>query len=219
MSIATEQEFQGFAEAKVQKQPTLACVGTVDEVGDGKVSESGLYVVQPFKLRAKTPGRNVSTNILYRPEWLNPNFDPNSLEAADTEEDNSGSRMLSVYRRHINVKGGVSSLAGLSGSAAGFKRLAHSLLNLTDEQKEQPAVVSAMLRDFFTVKNEGVDVGYILRQRRDQVGENEEGKKIYELANGYEVNEYFFPTAEKLKALRQRAERSKGTFKFAFDEE
>jgi hypothetical protein len=228
MSTAT-QTLQGFSEAKVQKLPSLACIGYVDEVGEGKVSSTGNYVVQPIKLRAHTPGRNANTNILYRPEWLDPNFEPNDLDELGEEgsdERKQGKSMLSVYRRNIAERGKISALKGLAGSEENFAQLANILVTLprdlstTDGSTAFVMAVSQNLRDFLTVRNEGVDIGYILRQRQDKAGEDENGKTIYELANGYEVQEYFFPSPEKLKSLRQRAAKTKdGAFKIAFDED
>lgn len=216
MSTATQETFQGFAEASVQKIPTLACVGYVDEVGEGKLSESQNYVVQPITIRPYGPGRTVVHRILYRPEWLESNFNPDSL----SEYGDDGAKMLSVYRRNINVKGGISALKGLAGSEEAFKALAAKLLSLTD--KSIPSVSSA-IRDFFTANKESenpIQVGYVLRQRKDKAGEDENGKQQYELANGYEVAEFFFDTADARKKLKQRATRSKdGSFKIAFDED
>ena len=211
MSTATQETFTGFAEAKVSKLPALSCVGTVEEVGEGKLSSTENYVVQPISIRATGPGRSITFRILYRPEWFEPTFDPNSLEEYGPE----GSKMLAVYRKNIAAKGGIAALKGLAGSEENYVKLAKALLTAQDKSIEG---VRETLRTFFSEND--VEVGYVLKQRKDKVGEDENGKGIYELANGYEVGEFYFPTAENLKKQVQRANRSKdGSFRVAFDQE
>lgn len=210
MSTSTQTSFAGFQEAAVQKIPSLAVIGKVSEVQDGKLSQSANYVVQPVKLEGSGAGRNATVFLLYRPEWLRAGFDPSSLEQYGDE----GRSMTHVYRRNIAVKGGISTLKGLAGSDEGFGTLASQIIGLADNSI---ANVQNVLREFLTVTNEQVQIGYVLKQRKDKAGEDDNGKTIYELANGYEVGEFFFVNAENIKKLKQRAARSKGEFVLTFD--
>lgn len=206
----TQQTLTGFQEATVQKIPSLAVIGRVSEVGEGKLSASQNYVVQPVKLEGTGAGRNAAVYWLYRPDWLEAGFDPASLEQYGDE----GRSMTHVYRRNIAVKGGISTLKGLAGSDAAFGTLAGTIIGLSDKSIVN---VQNALREFLTVTNEDVQIGYVLKQRKDKAGTDDDGKAIYELANGYEVNEFFFVTAENIKKLKQRAARSKGEFVLTFD--
>jgi hypothetical protein len=202
----------GFAEASVQKLPSLACIGYVDVVADGKVSESGKYIVQGITLRGFGPSRGCSTNLLYRPEWISATFNPDSLNEFGDE----GQKMLAVYRRNIAVRDGISALKGLAGSEERYQALAQKLLTLPAVTE---ATVSDVLKEFFS--GDQFEIGYVLRQRKNKTGETDEnGKDVYELTNGYEVQEYFFVTKANIEKLQKRAARSKdGMFKVAFEVE
>jgi hypothetical protein len=208
----TPTQTQGFAEAATQSIPSLACIGYVDEVGEGKISASGTYVVQPIKIRANDAGRNITVQLLYRPEWLDPNFLPAGLLEHD-----GGSSMLFVYRRNIREKGRVSVLQGLSGSDEGFARLAANIFTLPEKSI---VAVQDTLRDFFVANQEsGVEIAYVLKQKREKAGVDENGKQQYELAQGYEVGEFHYATPENLKRLKQRASRPTANLKITFGEE
>lgn len=211
MSTATQT--LGFQEASVEKLPRLACVGTVTEVGEGKLSEAGVYIVQPITIRGTGAGRGVRLNLLYRPEWLDVTFNPNKLE----EEYEGGKSLLSVYRRNIATKGGISALKGLAGSEEAFNTLAAALLTAEDKSIQG---VQQVLRDFFLSTNEDVEIGYILKQRQQKVTNPETGETEYELTNGYEVGEWFFNTEENRKRLVARAAKTRdGSFRIGFDQD
>lgn len=221
MSTAT-QENLGFQEAKIAKVPSLACIGTVGEVGEGKISSTGSYVVQPISLRANGPGRGTRLNLLYQFDWLVRGFDPASLD-----EYENGASMLSVYRRNIAVKDGISNLKGLAGSDAAYQTLGSLLLTeqvratykSTEEEKANAIeAIQNILREFLMVTNEETLVGYVLKQRKEKTVDSETGKTTYELASGYEVGEWFFTTPESIKKVKLRADRSKdGMFRLGFD--
>jgi len=192
--------------------PSLACIGEVSEVPEGKLSSTEMYIVQPVKIRAAGPGRSLKINVLYRPEWLDRDFDPNSLNDAE-----GGSKVLAVYRRNIAGKGTISTLKGLSGSDVAFGQLAENLLSLTAQSITS---VENALREFFTVTNEGTQFIYVLKQGKQKVGEDENGKTIYELTSNYEVSEFHFLNQENVKKMKARANRSQdGSFRLAFDQD
>lgn len=209
----------GFIEAEVPELPTLECLGYVDEVGEGKVSQKGVYVVQPIHIQGISGSRSTTLNLLYRPDWFVPGFNPNKLEELYGEE---GRKMLAVFRRYIAAKKSMSWLKGLAGSDEKFLALQQRILSISQDGAE-PSIeaVRETLRSFLLTENEGTDIGYTLRQRRDKVeGETDEnGKAIYELANGYEVQDFWFATADNIKKKILKAKRSEGSIKIAFDPE
>jgi hypothetical protein len=126
--------------------------------------------------------------------------------------------MLAVYRRNIGVRDGIAALKGLTGSQERYQALAQKMLTLPLVNE---ATVTAVLKEFFADGDEH-EVGYVLRQRKNKVEgvTDENGKQVYELTNGYEVQEYFFVTKDNLARLQKRAARSKdGNFKIAFEVE
>lgn len=226
MSTAAQGTFQGFAEAKVNKIPSLACTGYVEEVPEGKLSESQRYVVQPVTIRGLGASKTLTHRILYRPEWFRPGFDPSSLEEFGDE----GKSMQTVYRKNINVRSGISALKGLAGSDERFQNLAVAIMtaaaalpvdaNGNPTDLDIPTVQGILREHLVNPDGDYTEIGYDLRQRKDKAGEDENGKTVYELANGYEVGDFWFVSNDAKKKKVQRASRTAdGSYCVAFDTE
>lgn len=224
MSTETQQTTLGFAEAPVIKMPRLACIGKVSEVGEGKESSSGMYNVQPIKVRPVGPGKPITIQLLYRPEWLTVGFEPKSILDYGIDEETGkdvGKSMYYVYRMHVNRPGneersyGVCHLKGLSGSDEGYAQLVHNLLSTEDKSVFS---MQEVMREFFTVTNENMNVGYILQQKTQKTTDPDSGKTVYVLDSGYEIGGWFRVDADSVKRVKLRAERAKDdSFKIAFD--
>lgn len=232
MSTASQQQL-GFASATVDKLPTIACVGYVDEVGEGKVSKSEVYINQPIKIRGNGANRSVTKYLLYRPEWLVPGFNPDTIK-----ESGDGARgMLFVYQSNIIPGRGakkISALQGLCGSEERFNELANRLLtasypetgdNATPEETAAAtsaliAQVRSILHQFLVVEGgEAVPVGYQMIQEKEDTGDvDEKGKKVKVATERYTLGDFFYPTEQKLKNLRSFAQHQPGKMRVAFDE-
>lgn len=192
--------------------PTLACIGSVVEIGDGKISSTGKYVVQPINLGALEAGKDLRLNFLYKPEWLTAGFDPSSLEEVE-----GGDSMLSVYRRHISGRGALSTLSGIAGTDERFEALSATLLGLEDVSAEN--VQQALTEFFLGGDAEDVQIGYIAKQqstRTDDINP-QTGKNIYVLENRYEVSSFFRVDEKTIKSLANRANKSNGKFRLTFE--
>lgn len=201
-----------FREASARRMPTLACIGSVAAIGTGKISGSGKYIVQPIELGSLEAGKDLRLNFLYKPEWLSPGFDPDSLEEVE-----GGDSMLSVYRRHISGRGALSNLSGIAGTDERFEALSGALLSqepVTVEGTEQ------ILNDFFFGQDaEDVTIGYIAKQqstRTDDI-DPKTGKNVYVLENRYEVSSFFRFDEKTIKSLANRANKSNGKFRLTFE--
>jgi hypothetical protein len=200
-----------FIEADVPRMASLACLGYVGDVGDPKLSASGVYVIQPISVIAYQAGRNVTFRLMYRPEWLVPGFDPASFKesakaAVDEDEKKVFRGMEFVFRNHIAGKSSVSALKGLSGSEEAYVTLSNLLLTASNPDNMED--IREVLRGFFLGENDGAEVGYILNQARDKTEEvTEQGKAVYSLRNTYEVGSWFLPTDAEIARLKKRAER------------
>lgn len=205
-----------FREAPAADLPKKVCVGYVSQVLPGKVSSTGKYVVQPIQLDGLGGGKSLRDNLLYRPEWFSPGFDPLTIKD-EIEDDAEAERVLKVYYRNINGRGAISKLRGLAGSAERFEILAHRLLSQDEVTIEN---VTSILTEFFEENaNDQVKVGYILKQqstRTDDINP-ETGKNIWIKENRYEVDSYFDVTDEALKRLAKAAERSNGHMQMTYD--
>jgi len=218
MSTAVE-GLLSFREAAAADMPKLVCVGYVDAVGDGKVSESGKYIVQPISLAAYGAGRRARVNFLYRPEWIVPAFDPNTI-AEMVDDDEEAKKILSVYRRNINGRGSISTLRGLAGSDVGFERLSHRILSLPDASIEG---VQMVLTEFFEERQQSgsPEIGYVLKQqatRTDQIDE-ESGKAIWIKENRYEVDSFFDVNDKALAKWTKAAAKSQGKIRVTYNGE
>jgi hypothetical protein len=221
----TDNQPTGFAEASAKRMPTLICVGTVGEVGEGHLSkpnEDGVsnYIVQPISIEPLDAGRSTKVQLLYRPNWFVPGFQPETLKELD-----GGEGMHFVYGRNINSRGSISVLRGLTGSPETFKDLAVQLLSLDVPQgADGPSIedVQKTLTDFFEgnvdASGEKVKFIYELRQQYTKTNElNAEGKPIYLAENRYQLQQIMDFNEKNLKSQRIRAEKSQGNTKFTYE--
>lgn len=186
----------GFKAAGADVLPRLGCTGYVSQIIDVKTTAKGVYDMARVKVEPYESGRSVIVNVLYQPEWLDGNFDPDSLK-----EEANGESLFSVYRMHIASRQGLSTLAGLAGSEENFNALADALISSEDKS---PEAVKMILSDFF--RENGGEIGYVLKQRTRNTEElDDNGKPIKVLENGYEVGEFFYPTEDAKKRLAKRA--------------
>src|SRR5690349_8695608 len=197
----------GFASPTVEKLPQIACVGTVSSVEEGKVSQKGTYVVQRVVVGGKGANKTSSVNLLYRPEWFTPGFNPDTIK----ELDNADSVMF-VYTRNIVPPPGdanLSVLQGLAGSDERFAALSGKLLSLNAGTTEELiSSIESTLRTFLVVEGKDTPIGYKLAQAKEDTGNvDEHGKKIKILKASYELDSFFYPTEKKLKSLRSYAQR------------
>lgn len=192
--------------------PTLICVGTVGGVNKEKsgVTESGMYCKVCINLKATGAGRDQTVYFLFRPEWLNPDFDPNTII------DDYGSSVDFVYRNNIAdvARGGnVSLLEGLAGSAQRANELKSRLASLGEVTVDN---VVETLTNFFNERPDTL-VGYNLRQAEDKI-KDENGHVIDRVkTKNYNVDRFFYVTEDSLKRARIRAEKSDGKTVYTAD--
>lgn len=220
MSTATQTKI-GFNTPDAEKLPKIACVGVVEEFGEGKLTQSQQYLIHQIRVKGNGANRNTRTNFMYRPDWLTQDFQPNSLkELTETGP-------LFVYQKNIiGPKGSnkLSALQGLAGTEERFVEVSTRLLAIQAggllEAEDLASQVQAVLHQFLLVEGEDVLIGYEMQQKTEDTGERDEkGKKIKVLVDGYELGSYFYPTEKNLKAKRVYAERSPDKMKIAFDDE
>lgn len=186
-----------FMAPEVEELPRLACLGYIAKVKDGVVSTKGLYSMVPFEISPMESGKKAFGNFLFRPEWLEPGYNPDQMKQYDEPLCKS---MTTVYRMNIAVKGSVPLLAGIAGSEDDYYELAARLQSI--EGQKTPDVVAETIREFVNEVNP--TVGYILKQKSKK---NDEGK--YELENGYEIGNWFWPTEEARAGLAKSAANGK----------
>ncbi len=217
MSTNTQETFTGFASAQedTRELPKLNCIGRIGSVGEAKVSANGVYVVQPITIEPTEAGKKGYVNLLYRPDWLRPGFDPRSLEGDGT--------LGIVYKMHIggarDKNSGkitqLSTIAGLAGSEENFNALAGKIFSAVASIPEvndadEPNVVSEKTEAFIRTVQETLtefvnennpDIGYYSVQKRQDTGElDANGKKVkVPVAGQREVNGFFFPNRESHK--------------------
>jgi hypothetical protein len=211
-----------FTAANVAPMPKLICVGSVSQVLEGKVSQTGSYVVQPIQIAAYGTGRDARYNLLYKPEWFTPGFDPQSyyegIEEGDDEAVRQANSIVSVYRRNINVRSGISALRGMAGSEEAFNTLANRVLSLDEITIE---AVTEVLSNFFANDNEGVMFGYVLKQQHTKTDDidPETGKNVWVPENRYEVDRFFDYSEKAIEGYKRQAEKSAGGVIVTFDSE
>ncbi len=179
-----------FKSAPSKKLTSLACIGYVSEIGAAYVGELKPgkvvnYVVQPIQISPRESGRKQKIFLAYRPEWLEAGFDPSSLS-----DQVGGTGMEFVYRNNIcnkfdEEKGSneysLSALQGLAVNDDNFRSMVEALQALPDKS---PASVQEVLTTYLLEKGE---FGYVLKQGSEVVGEDDNGKKIRELTDNYEI--------------------------------
>jgi len=207
-----------FKAAKAKKMPTLACIGTVDGIEEMKTTESyddtGVtYLSLPIQIKPEAAGRATKAYLKFRPEWLVPGFDPESLLQYE-----GGQAMYKTYRKNIYAQGEISTLAGLAGSDERFEELATLIQSLPVvasgadpnlviiDPNEVVRVVTSFLM------NEKSMIGYVLKQgvKRVELNEMDESgrpKIEWEPTQYYNVDSWFYPTMEELARKRDWAEK------------
>lgn len=223
-----------FADAPVVKQKPIYCVGVISELSELKLTApkndangnpKTQYLMLPFKIKPLASGQASRGQVLLRPEWIVPGFNP--TEEFDTDSD-AGKSALRVYQSNIKAPKArqgstqaISQLAGLCGTEERWNTLAGKLLGLGIESTA-PGYINALnkiFQDFLfpngaaakTVDGDDIAVGYKLVQQREK---NEETGK-YEDRSGYQLGEFFYPTDAVVDKLREDAA-EKGTFKVGF---
>ena len=208
-----------FRTPNAQKLPKLACIGTIADIQDTKVSKSGAYNVTNVIIEPRGGGYKSRFSLLTRPEWLTPNFNP------DVELEGNSSATF-VYSKNIaGPKGsGLAYIQGIAGSEEAASSLVENIFAAvkTEKDKETGAEVSyvadgdldAILKRFI-----GGTVGYILAQKEEDTGELDENqKKIKIRTNNYELSDLFFPTEAALKKYRKLAAERPDDWRVGFDE-
>jgi len=188
--------------AQADIKPRLYCVGTITDVKEAKPTESQTYINQSFGITGEGASPNFNVMLLYRPEWLKPGFNPKT--------DLPDSKTQFVFGRNISKHGNVSILQGLTGQEEAAAELEDLLLSLPPDSDGDPTVedISKVLNKFFEKTR---TIGYVLKQKTSVTGDlDDKGKPVRVLENGYEIDNLFFPTADKLKALKKSAEKSDG---------
>lgn len=184
--------------------PDIACIGIVEEVGDGKESESKDYFVQPIRIKGVAGSRNATVQFLYRPEWLTPSFRVASFEELSEARRKS---FTFVYGKNVYSRSKTSNLSGLSGSDDNFAALAELLKAIPEAERLNPMTVTTILRRFFR-EHESEKIGYVLTQKREKIESEDGGKPEYVRAPGYEIGSWFRVDDEGLKRIAGRAARS-----------
>ena len=206
--MSTPQTSFGFAAATEEARtlPKLACLGFIESVGEAKVSSSGVYIYQPFVIGASQAGKKTFAGLCYRPEWLRPGFNPDSLKAEP-----NGSTLFTVYKMNIAGSNSVSALAGFAGSEENFQALAAAIQEgIADkDDSEVMATVEDILRNFASENVQ--EIGYYSVQKTEK---DAEGKKV-PVSGKRELGGWFFPGPEADK--RHQAEAAKGKLQLAYE--
>ena len=205
--MSTPQTSFGFAAARneVKELPKLACIGFIESVGESKVSGSGIYIWQPFTIGATQGGKKSFAGLCYRPEWLRPGFDPESLKAEP-----NGNTLFTVYKMNIAGSNSLSALAGFAGSEDNFNQLAANIQAAIADKgdDEVMATVEAILREF--ANETAQEVGYYSVQKKEK---GADGKKV--LVEGKrEIGGWFHPGPEADKRHAQDAAKGKLTLAY-----
>lgn len=209
-----------FREAEAKPMPTLACIGRVSKIGepkDTKVNEHGFnYVLIPIEIEGYGASRNTKVNFMFRPEWIDENFNPKTLGELE-----GGKGLLAVYSSNIAQRGRVSVLKGVAGGDSdAFDAIATALMG-ADLTANPGEAVAAVLEDYLIGQELGKVVGYTLRQQSEKTDETDEnGRAIYVKTQYYEVGEFFAPTERNRERQYKRAKTAEeGKFKVLFTED
>ena len=206
--MSTPQTSFGFAAATEEARllPKYACIGFIEAVGTAKVSKSGTYIYQPFTLGATQAGVKSFAGLCYRPEWLRPGFDPESLKAEP-----EGNTLFTVYKMNIAGSNSLSALAGFAGSEENFNQLAANIQSGIDglDDSEVMATVENILREFVNETNQ--EVGYYSVQKKEK---GADGKKV-PVPGNREIGGWFYPGAEADK--RHASEAAKGKLEVRYE--
>jgi len=210
----------GFAKAEAKALPKLGCIGRVLAVGEARATKSGAYEMIPIEIEGYGASRSIKVFFMFRPDWLTPGFDPESLQ--DFE---GGSGLLWNYERNVSQKGSVSLLQGLAGGTEeGLDKVAEAIfalpVNETTGGPDSDAVADVLSR-ILVDEGQGNLVGYVLRQQQEKIGTDPETNKgIYQRTQFYEVANWFTPNEKGRERIRRSAARAtKGSFFVQFTDE
>ncbi len=195
----------GFQKPNASVKPTVACLGYLGALEDAHKSQNSDYSVMPFEIKGRYGSFDIKGNIVFLPEWFEPNFNPLVLD----------SKSQNTYR--MNIAGPddrtLANLQGLCGSAEHFEALGEAKDGLQEYTMES---LSEFLQGYFGGL-QNVEIGYILKQKTEKV----DGQK--RATNFYEVGSWFYPTEEAIARLIEREAKSiekpgKGApFRIGFD--
>ena len=210
-----------FRTPNAQKLPRLACIGTIADIQDTKVSKSGAYNVTNIKIEPRGGGHGSQFSLLTRPEWLAPGFNP------DVELEGNNSATF-VYSKNIcGPKGsGLASIIGIAGSEEAAGKMVEDIQSAVETEKDENGTTVSFVPDAkldaILKRNIGNTVGYVLSQKQEDTGETEEvdGKirKVKIRTNNYELSDLFFPTEAALKKYRKLAAERPDDWRVGFDE-
>lgn len=195
-----------FSASAVQAKPQVACIGTVSEISEPRLTEKGIYWLSTVKFSGTRGSQNMTTNFMFEAEWFEPGFNSASL-ADDRSKD-------FVFSKNINKTGEVSLLTALCGGTEDHRRAFRAELNAARAQNGSPLTpeqIVGALKAF--VENHQEEVGYILKQATQDTGDvDSNGKKIKVLLDKYEIGSYFEVSDEIVTAQEKRALKSAGKF-------
>lgn len=206
--------FSAFAPAQEDAKllPRLNCLGYIGSVGEAKISQSGVFVVQPITIEGVQGGKKGFVNFLYRPEFLRPGFNPTSLKAEE-----NGMSLWYVYKMHIAGTNSLSTLAGIAGTEENFNQLAAKIQSAIEgiEDVDVPPVVQGILQEFATEVNP--EIGFFSSQKMEATGnKTDKGtKEKRPVAGQREVSGYFYPGPDSDK--RNLADANKGRSVMAYE--
>lgn len=214
--------------AKTPRIPTLACMGFVSEVGQVKETQdkgdgSPNYYMIPVTLSPYEAGRKKVVNFMFRPEWFDQGFDPNT-DIKDLWGEEKSKGPMFVYRRSFGTNSTIGSLTGLAGGDpkngdALYDTILESLKGVSPENIGE--TVEEVLRTNLVAEDgEGQVVGYIVGQRSRRVQNQDTGKwdTVYE--DQTDVTG-FWQVTEKAKAeMEKRSRKQKdGLFRVTWEVE
>lgn len=206
-----------FNKATAPKLPRLVCIGTVSEIGETKVSDSGNYNVTKIKLSGLQGSRDFTFSLLTRPEWLDSAYSPDEALAGD-----NGATY--VYSKNISppIGRGIGHLEGLAGSEEEAGKLIDAIFSASvemgdgsDKYRGVPdEALDAALQKFAIEKT----VGYVLKQKEEETGLLDgDGKKQRVRTANYELDQLFFPTPEAIERFKKTAAKKSDDWKIAFE--
>jgi hypothetical protein len=208
--MSTPQTSFGFAAATEEARllPKYACLGFIEAVGEAKVTKSGTYIYQPFTIGATQAGVKSFAGLCYRPEWLRPGFDPESLKAEP-----NGNTLFLVYKMNIAGSNSLSALAGFAGSEENFGQLAANIQTaIADlDDADVMATVENVLREFTNETNQ--EIGYYSVQKKEK---GADGKKV-PVAGNREIGGWFYPGPESAKYQASEAAKGKLEVRYELD--
>lgn len=172
-----------LSKATVAERPDLACIGSVQKVGEVKQSEGSKFHNFAIELKGHFGAPDSTYYFTFQPRWFSRGFDPTILAGEDKvlKAANAKAGLAFLYAKNIayaNAKkpGALEVLLGDNFAAVA------SAFDQMEPQEVTAETVVNILREVIV----GAEAGYVLRQKKDEEGN---------LADQYQLY-YFFPTAE-----------------------